>query len=155
EGTYNFAFGLASFLVVQVCYILFFYRTKSFAKKNASFLFVATLLILGYLVIMNYVFWPKVYYQNFIGPVVAYSFALGLMLLCAVNISNSKRFNKSAVYYFIPGAVSFVASDSMIAANRFYFPPTRPLADYYTLGTYCLAQFLIVMGAIQVIRRKK
>jgi hypothetical protein len=43
----------------------------------------------------------------------------------------------------------------MIAANRFYFPPTRPLPDYYTLGTYCLAQFLIVMGAIQVIRRKK
>ena len=155
EAKYNFTFGLASFLVVQVCYILFFYRTKSFAKKNAAFLFVATLLILGYLVIMNYVFWPKVYYQNFIAPVVAYSIALGLMLLCAVNISNSRRLNKAAVFYFIPGAVSFVASDSMIAANRFYFPPTRPLPDYYTLGTYCLAQFLIVMGAIQVIRRKK
>jgi uncharacterized membrane protein YhhN len=93
------------------------------------------------------------YYQNFIGPVIAYSLALGLMLLCAVNVSNSRRLNRTAVIFFIPGAVSFVASDSMIAANRFYFP--RPLPDYYTMGTYCLAQLLIVAGAIQVIKRKK
>jgi uncharacterized membrane protein YhhN len=152
---YNFAFGLAFFLIVQACYILFFYRIKPFAKKDATFLFIATLIILAYLVTMNYIFWPKVYYQNFIWPVIVYSFALGLMLLCAVNVSNSRRFHRTAVIFFIPGAISFIASDSMIAANRFYFPPTRPLPDYYTIGTYCLAQFLFVMGAIQFIAKRK
>ena len=149
---YNFVFGLASFLIVQICYILFLYKIKPFAKKNAIFLFIATLLILAYLVIMNYIFWPKVYSQNFIGPVIVYSFALGLMLLCAINVSNSRRFQKTAVIFFIPGAISFVASDSMIAANRFYM--SRPVPDYYIMGTYCLAQFLIVTGAIQIIKKK-
>jgi len=151
---YNFAFGLGFFFVVQLCYVFFFYHTKPFAKKNANFLFITTLIILAYLVLMNYIFWPKMYYQNFLGPVIAYSCALGLMLLCAINVSNSRRLNKTAVIFLIPGAASFVASDSMIAANRFYFSSSRPLPDYYTMGTYCLAQLLIVMGAIRIIKRK-
>jgi uncharacterized membrane protein YhhN len=150
---YNFAFGLGSFFLVQICYIWFFYKTKPFAKKNSTFLFIAALIILAYLIIMNYVFWPKMYYQNFIGPVILYSLALGFMLLCAVNVSNSRKLHRTAVIFFIPGAVSFVASDSMIAANRFYLP--RELPSYYTMGTYCAAQFLIVLGAIQIIKKKK
>jgi uncharacterized membrane protein YhhN len=150
---YNFAFGLGFFFLVQICYISVFYKTRPFAKKNSTFLFIAALIILAYLILMNYVFWPKMYYQNFIGPVIAYSLALGFMLLCAVNISNSRKLYRTAVIFFIPGAVSFVASDSMIAANRFYLP--RELPSYYTMGTYCLAQFLIVMGAIRVVKQKK
>jgi len=149
----NFAMGLGFFFLVQLCYIVFFYRTKPFAKKNGTFLFIAALIILGYLIIINYIFWPKMYYQNFIGPVVAYSLALGLMLLCAVNVSNGRKLQRIGVLFLIPGAVSFVASDSMIAFNRFYLP--RPLPDYYIMGTYCLAQFLIVMGAIELIKKKK
>jgi uncharacterized membrane protein YhhN len=50
---YNFAFGLAAFFIVQICYVWFFYKTRPFAKKDGTFLFIATIIILAYLVILN------------------------------------------------------------------------------------------------------
>lgn len=75
------------------------------------------------------------------------------MLLCAINISVSKKLGNVAVIFFIPGAVCFVASDSMIGFNRFHLP--KPLPGYYITGTYCAAQFLIVTGAIHILNTKK
>lgn len=149
----NFTLGLGFFFLVQLCYILFFYHRKPFIEKNTIFLFITALIIIGYMIIINYIFWKKMYYQQLIIIVTIYCCALGFMLLCAVNMSMSKRIYRIAVIFFIPGAVCFVASDSMIGFNRFYLP--RPLPDYYITGTYCAAQLLIVMGAIQMITKKK
>ena len=149
----SFELGLAFFLLAHLCYIIFFYAKKSFTEKNAAFLLVSGLIIIGYMVVINYIFWNKMYQQNLFVPVIAYCCVIGFMLLCAVNISMSKRLNRIAVVFFIPGAVSFVASDSMIGFNRFHLP--KPLPDYYIMATYCAAQFLIVTGAIQIINKKK
>ena len=95
--------------------------------------------------------WKKLDKQDLTIPVVLYAFTIGFMLLCAINISNSRRLNKMAVYFFIPGALLFVISDSIIALNRFYL--TRPVSDIYVMLTYGLAQFLIIFGAVKFIKK--
>src|SRR5215475_9575251 len=40
----NFILGIASFLIAHIFYILFFYRIKSFTKKNRLFLWVTGLI---------------------------------------------------------------------------------------------------------------
>lgn len=147
----NFAIGLGFFWVAQICYILFFYRKRPFRKKNALFLFIAALCILAYIIVMSILMWAKMDKQSLTIPVLLYSFTIGFMLLCAFNIQNSHRLNKIAVSYFIPGALLFVLSDSIIALNRFYY--AKPVSDIYIMLTYGLAQFLIVFGAVKFIKR--
>lgn len=149
----NLTLGLGFFFVVQVCYILFLYSKKPFVDKNAAFLLITALIIIGYMVLIDYIFWDKMYYQKLIAPVIIYCCAIGFMLLCTINMSMSKRLGNVAVIFFIPGAVCFVASDSMIGFNRFHLP--KPLPDYYITGTYCVAQFLIITGAIQLLNKRK
>ena len=147
----NFAIGLGCFWIVQICYILFFYRKRPFRQKNAPFLFVCSLVILAYIVLICVLMWKKLDKQDLTIPVVLYAFTIGFMLLCAINISNSRRLNKMAVYFSIPGALLFVISDSIIALNRFYL--TRPVSDIYVMLTYGLAQFLIIFGAVKFIKK--
>ena len=147
----NFAIGLGCFWVVQICYIFFFYRKRPFRQKNALFLFISAILILAYIILLNVLMWLRMDKQDLTLPVLFYSFTIGFMLLCAINLNNSKRLNKVAVNYFIPGALAFVISDSLIALNRFYF--VKPVSDVYIMLTYGLAQFLILIGALKFIKR--
>lgn len=147
----TFAIGLACFWIVQICYILFFYRKRPFRQKNALFLFISSIFILVYIIVMNVLMWTRMDKQNLTIPVILYAFTIGFMFLCAINISFSRRLNKIAVSYFIPGALAFVISDSLIALNRFYF--TKPTSDVYIMFTYGLAQFLIICGALKFIKR--
>lgn len=148
----NFILGIASFLTAHIFYILFFYSIRSFTKKNSLFLCITGAVIASYVVLLNYLFWPLVTKQQLTIPVMAYSFVLGSMLFTAFNVGNSTVKPKNFVYYIITGAIIFVASDSMIAFNKFYL--TTPLPGFYIMLTYCTAQFLIVTGAIQFIKKE-
>ena len=151
SNSWNFILGIASFLIAHIFYILFFYRVKSFTKKNRLFLLATGLIIAGYVVLMNYLFRPLVTEQQLTIPVMAYSVVLGAMLFTAFNVSNSTLQPKTFAYYITTGAVIFVASDSMIAFNKFYL--TTPLPGFYIMLTYCIAQFLIVTGALKFIKQ--
>ena len=135
----NFAIGLGIYALAYGCYSLFLYKKKPFIQKNEVFLFFAALLIIGYMVLINYLFWSKMYYQNLIAPVIFYCVFAGFILLCAVNTTLSKRISRTAIIFFIPGAACFVASGSMLGFNRFELP--KPLPDYYTTITYCIGHF--------------
>ena len=152
DNSLNFILGIASFLIAHIFYIVFFYRVKSFTKKNKLFLLATGLIITCYVACMNYLFRPLVTKQQLTIPVMAYSIVLGAMLFTAFNVSNSTIWLKRFAYYIIPGAIIFVASDSMIAFNKFYL--TTPLPGFYIMLTYCVAQLLIVIGAIEFIKRK-
>jgi uncharacterized membrane protein YhhN len=49
------------------------------------------------------------------------------------------------------GAILFVASDTMLALNKFYMP--FEFAGAAIMVTYCFAQLLIVLGAVSYIKR--
>ncbi len=147
----TFMLGIAAFWIVQVCYILFFYRKRPFLKKNATFLLLTGLFIMGYVVLMQYLMWDKLYNKNVYLPIILYSATIGFMLLSAANISTSARMRDTAVMFFIPGAVLFIISDSLIALNEFYF--ARPVSGVYIMLSYAAAQFLIIMGSIKFIQK--
>jgi len=153
KSSLNFILGIAVFLIAQVFYIILFTSIQPFRRSYILFLSVAAFIILCYLFALNYLFWPKVNEQHFVIPVLAYSFVLGLMLFTSINTFNEKQLSKTNKFYFIAGAVLFVASDSMIGLNSFYLP--MPLPGFYIMSTYCLAQFLLVSGAIKFIRGKQ
>lgn len=96
--------------------------------------------------------WNKMDKQSLTIPVIIYSLVIGFMLLCAANLTQSRRLADNALKYFLPGAFLFVVSDSIIGLNRFYLP--RPLSGVYIMVTYAIAQLLIVFGAINFIRKK-
>ena len=152
DSSLNFILGIAFFLMAHIFYILFFYRIKSFKKNNMLFLWITGLVIAGYILLLNYLFWPLVTKQQLTVPVMAYSAILGAMLFTAANVSNSALQPKYFAYCIIAGAVIFVASDSMIAFNKFYL--ITPLPEFYIMLTYCIAQFLIVSGAVKFIKQK-
>ena len=99
--------------------------------------------VLAYLVELMHLMWP------FLGPmkvpVLIYGITISVMLSAAFW-QYQKLDNKTALL-FILGATLFVASDSILALNRFRNPFES--AGVLTMSTYILAQLFIVMGAIR------
>lgn len=147
-----FAMGLGFFLITHICYIIFFYRKRPFRQKDSTFLFFMALGISGLVILELVCMWNKMDKQSLTIPVIIYSLVIGFMLLCAANLTQSRRLADNALKYFLPGAFLFVVSDSIIGLNRFYLP--RPLSGVYIMVTYAIAQLLIVFGAINFIRKK-
>ncbi len=78
-------------------------------------------------------------------PVMIYALVLTLMVLQALfryGFTSAKSF----ALVFI-GALAFMASDSVLAINKFMQP--LPMASLVVMLTYISAQYLIVEGAIQ------
>lgn len=153
ENSLHFMLGIGAFLMAQVCYVMFFTSMQPFLKKHILFLVVSGIIILCYLVILNYLFYPMVTQQSLLIPVVAYSLVLGLMLFTSVKLFRTQQLSKMNRVFFIAGAIIFVASDSMIGLNSFYLP--APLPGFYIMTTYCIAQFLIVSGAVNFVKDNK
>jgi uncharacterized membrane protein YhhN len=152
DGSLNFMLGLASFLIAHIFYILLFYRISPFNDKSSLLFWVSGIVILSYIVILNYLFHLQATAQGLLLPVMLYSFILGAMLFTAVNVNNAVMRPKPFAFYIAAGAVSFVASDSMLAFNKFYL--TTPLSGSYIMLTYCLAQFFIVTGVVKFIKQR-
>lgn len=135
-----FIFGLASFFITHLCYIIYFLSTNptapSYIKKHPIFI----LLTLCYGAGLVWVLFP------FLGtlkiPVIAYAAVICCMLLCSIHIYLSVPTPNNQ--YFIAGALLFVLSDSLLAVNKFYQP--IPLAGIWIMLSYCAAQYLIVLG---------
>jgi len=148
-GSLNFICGIGAFLAAQVFYVLFFFRVKPLYKGNIGFAATTAVIILAYLITLNILMWEEVSEQQFVIPVFAYSMVLGLMLFASFNTYHAIRLRNCIARCFIAGAIIFVLSDSMIALNSFYL--AKPLPGFYIMFTYCVAQFLIISGAIKFI----
>lgn len=130
---FEFAFplGLALFLLGHVVYIITFLR--DFQLQSARLWLVV--LILGFAFGMATLLTSKV--GPLLIPVYCYLVVISLMCISAVMRQSS---NNLVVY----GALIFLASDSTLAFNKFVAPLTG--ADYLVMGTYFVAQFLILYG---------
>jgi uncharacterized membrane protein YhhN len=149
NGSLYFMLGIAAFLIAHIFYIILFCRIQPFTKSNSVFIFISGAVILCYVTLLDFLFWPDITQQNLAIPVVTYSMVLGAMLFTALNVINKKGVLKKIILSLVCGAALFVVSDSIIAFNKFYL--SVPLNGFYVMGTYCLAQFLIVNGARQFI----
>ena len=147
----SFVSGLCSFLLAHILFIIFFYRLKRFTAKHRLFIFSAGISILAYISILLFLIRVKVSNQNFGIPVTIYSIVLGIMLLCAINIINNRSLKRLASNYFIPGAVLFVLSDSILAYTKF---GSSFLYDgVIVMVTYAAALFFLATGAIRFLKK--
>ena len=152
-----FTFGLLCFLVVHILYALFFFRIKHFAVKNAGAIGLALVVVAVYQYFLLSATWAKIKENDLAVQVIVYSLSLSLMFIGAVNASTGKRAKKVAWKYFVPGAILFVLSDSLIAILKFY-PFEKPPIDLpayigcAVMLTYGGAQVLLVLGAVKFIK---
>jgi uncharacterized membrane protein YhhN len=139
-----FLFGLGAFLIAQVCFIIGFKVAQKAPESLFNHNFVKTFFInLPIYMVAAYLYY--LIHPNLGGykmPVIVYTIVIVSMVTTA-----RERFGKSnpaSFWQVFIGACLFFISDGLIALNRFYI--SFPEADVLVMGTYAIAQLLIVMG---------
>jgi uncharacterized membrane protein YhhN len=131
----QFVPGLVSFLIAHLFYIAAF-RTRPSGLLSAWF----GLTCVAYGCLMSWFLFP--YLGDMKLPVLIYLIVVLVMAWQALSRWAANR-NQRALLAAL-GAILFVASDSMIALNRFY--GRFRLADLLILVTYFVAQWLIALS---------
>jgi alkylglycerol monooxygenase len=133
-----FVAGLVGFLIAHLCYIaLFKQRLPWFPSRRAL---GATL---GFGVAMYAFLFPH------LGPVLKVAVAayvVVISLMAAQAIGRATLLRDGAALAVAVGSVFFMASDTLLAVNRFALPV--PLAPLWVLATYYAAQILIARNAL-------
>jgi alkylglycerol monooxygenase len=132
--------GLVSFLLAHLCYIVAFTRGVGWLPSRA--VLGGTLL---YGVVMTVVLWPGLPAALRL-PVAVYILVIALM--GAQAIGRALVLRDAASRWVALGAVLFMASDSILAINKFLSPV--PLSPLWILGTYFAAQLLMAKHALAV-----
>lgn len=150
NNTY-FILGLIAFLLAHIFFVVFFYRLKKFSDKYRLFLFAAATLVFGYIGFLLFLIWQGASRQSIQVPVIIYALILGAMLLTAVHTINNKSIKRLARNYFIPGALLFVASDSILAVNRFV--ASIQYGSIIVMITYAAAIFILNLGVVRFLKK--
>ena len=142
-----FLYGIGAFLVTQVIYIFTIIgqmkKPSNFHKYLYAFLFV------NYVVFLLSLLRPNL--GDFFYPVLIYGIAISVFGLVSTLNYATKR-TRSSLFLML-GALLFIASDSMIALNKFYEPKIH--YGVSIMLTYILAQYLIYKFMINSERDKK
>lgn len=139
-----FLLGLGGFLVAQLCYTIAFAGNLVFGDARWPFGIWALVLLLisfGAGVILLLV--PSVDEAVSL-PVTIYACAI-----TAMGVTATLRYARTYLRSFVLvlcGALLFIASDSILAWNRFMHPLEH--AKWSVMLTYAIAQYLIVAGAL-------
>lgn len=135
--------GLGAFLTTHVLYILAFKavvtdHSKSIFKTRIIAIF-PFILIGGF---MYYTLYPNLGELKI--PVFVYTGVIATMVIFALNRIGSVNMASFRLVYY--GAIIFMVSDLLLAIHKFVMPVEH--AGVYIMGTYILAQGLIVSGVL-------
>jgi len=141
-----FLYGLGAFLMAHICYIIGFKmaQTNPFAIGKVDFLRLLFINLPIYIAASFVYFLINPGLGSIKVPVVIYLIVIVLMVTTA-----RERFGKTNAVSFwqvFIGGVFFMVSDGVLAINRFYQP--FPESGVIVMGTYIIAQFLIVRGIL-------
>jgi len=135
-----FILGLVSFLVAHIFYIIFFLTLKDKRRSLLQEKPWLLLLIAIYIGVLLKMILP--FAGALLIPVVIYALIISIMLISSLHAY--RRMVALPGSLFVTGAIFFVVSDSILALNKFYF--SSPYFPVLIMLTYCIAQFLIVLG---------
>ncbi|MCC5937822.1 MAG: lysoplasmalogenase [Lunatimonas sp.] len=139
-----FLYGLGAFLMTHVCFIIAFKLTQNQGFNPMAVNFVRTF----FFNLPIYISAAFVYFlirknlQDLQVPVVIYIMVIVMMVTMARE--RFGRTNAASFWQVFLGAILFLISDSILALNRFFQPIED--AGVLIMGTYMMAQLLIVMG---------
>ena len=135
-----FLFGLLSFLITHVIYILIFYKGLVI-KMNLKFITILIGFILFYFLLIQLLF---SYLNELLIPVCIYGLALVLMGVGAFLRAPALGY-RSVLF----GALLFILSDSILAINQFIYSSSLKNAHLFVILFYVLAQYFIVKGLLK------
>lgn len=139
-----FVFGLVSFLLAHVSYIYIFRKSSSgFEPRIITYSTGFTLLLFGVLIIL--LLWPGLGDMQI--PVLVYT----IVIICMGQVALFRKAEGASIVLI--GAMLFIASDSMIAINKFYEPIVA--ARFWIMITYILAQYMITIGMINYFNKEE
>lgn len=145
-----FIFGLGSFLVAHVLYIVAFARNLKGAAVPIPIggKIMLALPFAGFVGIFLYILKDHILgnetTKDLLVPVAVYATVIGTMGLFAMYRMSAT--NRLSFRFILAGALLFIASDSLIAINKFVSPLEN--ASLMIMITYILAQYFIVKGAL-------
>jgi uncharacterized membrane protein YhhN len=142
-----FLFGLSAFLVGHLCYIIGF-NTSAFHWHPAFLVMVAGVGLVAFLIGRHILRGLKrgATYSRMKKPILAYMTVIGLMVLSALACFFRPAWSLPAALLSTVGAASFLASDSILASDRFV--RQRWWAAVTLMITYHLGQIFIIAGAL-------
>lgn len=139
-GDQRFLFGLASFLVAQLVYARAFTLGVGLSAEQlpwlAPFAFFALMVVL--------VLWKGLPDATMRGAVVVYAAAIAVMAWRAAARLHAPSVPFTSGALALAGACLFLASDAVLAVNRFRWP--FKLGKPVTEATYWAAQLLIALS---------
>lgn len=137
--------GLSAFLLAHVFYILYFRALLKARQVQLSW--IVLLPVAVYYGVLMIVLFPHLGTMQ--GPVVVYGLVISTMLFLALQTVRAVKGGP----LMAAGALLFVASDSILAFNRFYQP--FAMAGLLIMLTYVVAQSWITEGALVQAASKK
>ena len=142
-----FLIGLLSFLFAHLIYIRFFsiIRMREKIKMKPGLILLVVVYYSGLIYLLFNVL------QEMKIPVMVYGIVISIMFLLALHMLFVR--NKEAGKLMLLGALLFVASDSILAINKFY--SSFEYAGIAIMLTYGIAQLLITLGAVRYITTSK
>jgi uncharacterized membrane protein YhhN len=142
NGTSFFIGGMLAFIITHIAYTAFFLKCCNIRFSKATEFVIAAVLVT--VVAVKLLDFLKPYLGDMIWPVKIYMAAIAIMTASAANLLSNSLLKVSATTYFIPGAVLFVLSDSVLAANHFLYKDH--FLDIVVMFSYGYAQCLMVQG---------
>lgn len=138
-GEHFFLAGLVSFLLAHLTYLTAFWgrsQGRGFLRDNPWLIFP----FIAYLLLLNTWWWEEL--GGLRTPVILYSIVITAMAISALHLRG--QIEESAWKWLFGGALLFVASDTLLAVNRFVIPLEG--VGFWIMTTYILAQYGIVRG---------
>lgn len=139
-----FIYGIGAFLISHVCYIIGFKIAQKPTESILNVNFIKTFFInLPIYFIAAFVFYminPNLGVLKI--PVIVYIIVIVSMLTMARE--RYGKCNSASFWQVFIGASLFFISDGLLALNKFY--QSIPDANLMIMGTYAIAQLMIVMG---------
>lgn len=144
-----FLFGLAAFLAAHVFYIFAF---RLFPLQKGAILTkkpLAWAAVTAYLSGFLWFLWPSLP-TDFVAPVVAYALTISAMGLFSLDFF--EKTDARWARWIVGGALFFIASDSILAVNKFARPV--PMGDFWIMLTYVFGQTGIAFGFARALNEK-
>jgi uncharacterized membrane protein YhhN len=138
--------GMVAFMSTHVVNIIFFSKIYSLKQPKSTAFNVSKFLLLFFCWFVY--FQLKTAIGPLIYPILVYMALICLAALMAIHVSNNKPTKMVANLFWTPGMLFFIASDTVLAFNKFSWSMQSPIENIglVTMSTYGIAQLLLVKG---------
>lgn len=138
--------GMIAFMITHIFNIIFFSKIYGLKQPKSTVFKVSKFLLLSFCWFIY--FQLKTAIGPLIYPILVYMALICLAALMAIHVSNNKPTKIIANLFWTPGMLFFIASDAVLAFNKFSWSTQSPIENIglVTMATYGIAQLLLVKG---------